>query len=162
MIITPPRRRSKNPNPKRKVLSIADQQELRLNGFDENFTPSACRLKTPAYSMKAMYDLKKKTYEVDSFFGINGIYFLFDEKLNIIYIGESKDCINRVHTHMADGLKEFKFFKIFRFSGSGDSRKRIEEKLIKKYKPKYNNQHNRMFNVSVLKNKIHLSDSIAK
>ena len=149
MIIKTSKRNRLNEKPRKIKLGYAQIKEMKANGtfeeWNKEFKPIAQKLKLPHYSFVEIEELKKRTFEVDSFFGIKGIYFLFDEKLNLVYIGESEDCLSRISTHFKKKAKEFKFFKIMKFEKSDLGRKQIEAKLIKQFNPRFNNIHNDKF-----------------
>jgi hypothetical protein len=145
MIIYPPKRKQKRKiNKAPKVLSLAELQERRLNGVEQlDPTRNTKQLKFPYYSEVNMRSFKVCAYDADSFYGIKGVYFLFDEKMNVVYIGESTDCVDRIKMHFDNKDKVFKYFKIFKFDVSDLGRKDIEKKLIKQFNPIYNKVHNK-------------------
>lgn len=67
-----------------------------------------------------------------------GIYFLFDEYGQVIYIGQSKSVFSRIEQHRRD--KDFKYFRILRCNDDR-IRKKFEEKLIRKFKPDLNKNY---------------------
>lgn len=142
MIIYTRRKKKKRTGPRTRPLSLAEQQARRLEGKDPNMTFKGKKLYLERYTENGVFDFKKQTYEVDSLFGVSGLYFLFDKGLNVVYIGESRDCVKRISQHFDEGVKNFSFFKIYRFDGTDTHRKAIERKLIKRYNPQYNKQHN--------------------
>lgn len=143
MIINTRRKKQTRRKPKCKKLSIAEQQERRLKGLDDNIVFKGRRIKFSHYSENNSFDFKSGAYEVDTLFGISGIYFLLDEGLNVVYIGESIDCSWRIGQHFKDDNKQFKFFKVYKFNSTDAQRIAIERKLIKRYNPIFNKQHNR-------------------
>jgi hypothetical protein len=143
MIIKPPKKKRKKRKNRVRPLSLAEQQSRRLDGKSEDIKFKGRKLRFSYYTENDSFDYKSGTYEVDSVFGISGLYFLLNNRLNVVYIGESKDCVARIKQHFDDDNKKFKFFKIYRFDGSDKQRKAIEAKLIKRYNPILNKQHNR-------------------
>ena len=127
---------------RRKPISYAEKKELIASGRDIEIVFKGKRLVLEKYSENDSYAYKKGTYEADSFFGVKGLYFLLDDKLNVVYIGESTDCIKRISQHYDNENKNFKFFKIYKFNGTTTHRKTIEKNLIKRYNPILNIQHN--------------------
>lgn len=67
---------------------------------------------------------------------LSGVYFLFNA-LEVVYIGQSRNVLSRIGTHMAEGIKQFDTFTIIRV----DPEHRImrERQLIRTFKPYYNN-----------------------
>jgi hypothetical protein len=66
---------------------------------------------------------------------ISGLYFLLMNR-QIVYVGQSMNCHNRIHTHMASD-KEFDAFTIFPME-IGAEFNTLEALYILKYQPRYN------------------------
>jgi excinuclease UvrABC nuclease subunit len=68
------------------------------------------------------------------FLKFSGVYLLFDNLDNIIYIGQSRDIQKRLLNH---SKKPWAYFKYIELSNFGEMAK-TESDLIKRYKPVYN------------------------
>lgn len=66
----------------------------------------------------------------------NGIYYLYDEKDNIVYIGSSNFCEKRIFDHVKD--KKFTKYEVFKKEETGKELQLLETKEIIKYSPFYN------------------------
>ncbi len=71
---------------------------------------------------------------------IKGVYFLINNTEQIVYIGKSKDCYNRIKTHKVNNGKLFTRYFIFD-TGDADMGL-IETEYINKFKPFYNKLDN--------------------
>jgi excinuclease UvrABC nuclease subunit len=77
--------------------------------------------------------------------GKKGIYFLFDKGVNLIYIGMTKNIRRRIYQHLYSLNKKFpdNFIKYFCFVELSEDNfvfsKELEDKMIKFYKPLFNN-----------------------
>lgn len=75
-----------------------------------------------------------------SFPEIAGVYFLYNEEGDLIYIGKSMDVIRRLREHLEHSSFQFSSFRIKPVPlGSLFS---VERKLIRKHKPPRNIEHN--------------------
>ena len=68
-----------------------------------------------------------------------GVYFLF-KGIDLVYIGESQCIMPRICKHY--GQKTFDSYRIYAVMPDESQRKNLERKLIKKYRPILNSQHN--------------------
>ena len=69
-----------------------------------------------------------------------GIYFLF-HKNEIVYVGQSTNCIGRIITHKFQNVKEFDAYRFIEISYNDMALLDIlEKKYIKKFNPIYNAQ----------------------
>lgn len=91
--------------------------------------------------LKNNLKLNKNTIQLNEFFGISGIYFLFKEN-KLVYIGESSCVFTRISQHFKNTKKEFDSFKYEIFQGTIKQRKLKERKLIIRYNPILNFIHN--------------------
>ena len=74
---------------------------------------------------------------------IKGIYFLINKK-EVVYVGQSVDIIQRVHSHRTPTernrgvLKEFTHAKYKPYDVDKKKREELELRFIQRIKPKYN------------------------
>ena len=66
-----------------------------------------------------------------------GVYFLYDENKELVYIGESGNMYIRVLEHIAESKKDFNYFKAVPLDNNA-TRQLLEIYLISIIKPKYN------------------------
>lgn len=67
-----------------------------------------------------------------------GVYFLYDEDKQLVYIGESGNMYQRILEHIVESKKIFSHFKAIEIDNKTSSQL-MEIKLICELKPKYNN-----------------------
>ena len=68
------------------------------------------------YCSESLAMLYKRNTNCDKFKNARGIYYLFDDKKNIIYIGCSSTIGNRIKAHKRGKNKPYKPFRYFSFS----------------------------------------------
>ncbi|SRR5216684_7643091 len=68
----------------------------------------------------------------------SSVYALLEKRI-VVYIGKSVNYLNRVRTHRTDGVYEFEDVWV-RFC-EPEEMESLEEKMIKKYTPKYNKMY---------------------
>jgi len=77
--------------------------------------------------------------------GKKGIYFLFDKGVNLVYIGKTNCIRRRIYQHLYSLNKKFpdEFIKYFCFIELSKDNfafsKELEDKMIRFYKPLFNN-----------------------
>jgi len=85
--------------------------------------------------IEKIYEIKKADPQTTGF-----IYFICDEKSEIVYIGKTKYLYSRLSYHsLRSDLKGYSFYY---FEISKNKMKKVEKKLIREIKPPYNIQYN--------------------
>jgi excinuclease UvrABC nuclease subunit len=76
---------------------------------------------------------------------VKGLYKLYDKTGKIVYIGISmNNVLQRICDHYREGFKEFESFSIKSFENfTKYELENLERKLIYRYKPIYNIDHNK-------------------
>jgi len=103
-------------------ISLAEQQERRLSGIEIN---------------KTALDFLNSSYNISDLFDVGCIYYLFFEG-EIVYIGQTKNILERIAKHYRSRKMIFDKFRIQEFRGSDKQRLAREAFLIRNHKPKYN------------------------
>ena len=76
--------------------------------------------------------------DLSDFVGLRGVYYLFDDKDNIIYIGCSVTIGNRIKAHKKGKNKPYKPFKFFAFTETDGDIYKLEAIEINRLKPSLN------------------------
>jgi len=83
--------------------------------------------------MKKNKDLKLRKYTPQKYI----VYFVCDNKNEILYIGSSKNSVHRLYSHVKDS-KRFGKINIYYFESSEDNYREKERELIAEIKPELN------------------------
>lgn len=103
------------------------------------------------YKFWNVNDLKRHSFDkIDDFIDVSCVYLLYDGYGRIIYVGQTDDLENRFYLgHKMAG--KFHAFSIIKFKEAYEDyeiykrrkqREKLEKFLIRKFKPRFNKEHN--------------------
>ena len=85
---------------------------------------------------------------------VKGVYFLINKDQEIVYVGMSNDCYERISVHKSDRSKRFKTFTIIKYNDNDSiSLRDYEEAYIKKHQPKYNKHKTSKYSDNIKENR---------